>query len=58
LQAIEQDWLNAEKNHDAAAFERLVADGSPSPLTARARPRLREPLRSRPPTQPPPRWAI
>ncbi len=26
LQAIEQDWLNAEKNHDAAAFERLVAD--------------------------------
>ena len=26
LQAIEQDWLNAEKNHDAAAFEKLVAD--------------------------------
>ena len=26
LQAMEQAWLNAEKNHDAAAFERLVAD--------------------------------
>lgn len=26
LQAIEQAWLNAEKNHDAAAFEKLVAD--------------------------------
>jgi ketosteroid isomerase-like protein len=26
LQAMEQDWLNAEKNHDAAAFEKLVAD--------------------------------
>jgi uncharacterized protein (TIGR02246 family) len=26
LQAIEQAWLNAEKNHDAAAFERVVAD--------------------------------
>jgi ketosteroid isomerase-like protein len=26
LQAIERDWLNAEKNHDAAVFERLVAD--------------------------------
>jgi ketosteroid isomerase-like protein len=26
LQAVEQAWLNAEKNHDAAAFERLVAD--------------------------------
>jgi ketosteroid isomerase-like protein len=26
LQAIERNWLNAEKNHDAAAFERLVAD--------------------------------
>jgi uncharacterized protein (TIGR02246 family) len=26
LQAIEQDWLNAEKNHDAAAFEKIVAD--------------------------------
>jgi uncharacterized protein (TIGR02246 family) len=26
LQAIEQAWLNAEKNHDAAAFEELVAD--------------------------------
>jgi ketosteroid isomerase-like protein len=23
---MEQDWLNAEKNHDAAAFEKLVAD--------------------------------
>jgi ketosteroid isomerase-like protein len=26
LQAIERSWLNAEKNHDAAAFEQLVAD--------------------------------
>ena len=26
LQAMEQAWLNAEKNHDAAAFEKLVAD--------------------------------
>jgi ketosteroid isomerase-like protein len=26
LQAIERDWLNAEKNHDASVFERLVAD--------------------------------
>lgn len=26
LQGIEQTWLNAEKNHDAAAFEKLVAD--------------------------------
>ena len=26
LQAMEQDWLNAEKNHDAATFEKLVAD--------------------------------
>jgi len=26
LQAIERDWLNAEKNHDAAAFEKIVAD--------------------------------
>ncbi len=26
LQVIEQDWLNAEKNHDAEAFEKLVAD--------------------------------
>ena len=26
LQAIEQAWINAEKNHDAAAFEKLVAD--------------------------------
>jgi ketosteroid isomerase-like protein len=26
LQAIEQTWLNAEKNHDPASFERLVAD--------------------------------
>src|ERR1700736_5839004 len=26
LQAMEHDWLNAEKNHDAAAFEKLVAD--------------------------------
>ena len=26
LQALEQTWLNAEKNHDAAAFEKLVAD--------------------------------
>src|ERR1700737_1574952 len=26
LQAMEQAWLNAEKNHDAAAFEQLVAD--------------------------------
>ena len=26
LQAMEQDWLNAEKNHDAAAFEKIVAD--------------------------------
>jgi ketosteroid isomerase-like protein len=26
LQAMERDWLNAEKNHDAAAFEKLVAD--------------------------------
>jgi len=26
LQAMEQAWLNAEKNHDAAAFENLVAD--------------------------------
>jgi ketosteroid isomerase-like protein len=26
LQAIEHAWLNAEKNHDAAAFEKLVAD--------------------------------
>jgi Domain of unknown function (DUF4440) len=26
LQAIERDWLNTEKNHDAAAFEKIVAD--------------------------------
>src|ERR1700737_1623002 len=26
LQAIEQAWLKAEKNHDAAAFEKFVAD--------------------------------
>jgi ketosteroid isomerase-like protein len=26
LQAAEQAWLNAEKNHDAATFETLVAD--------------------------------
>jgi ketosteroid isomerase-like protein len=26
LQAIEEDWLNAEKYHDAAAFEKIVAD--------------------------------
>ena len=26
LQAMEQAWLDAEKNHDAAAFEKLVAD--------------------------------
>jgi uncharacterized protein (TIGR02246 family) len=26
LQATEQSWLNAEKNHDAAAFEKIVAD--------------------------------
>jgi ketosteroid isomerase-like protein len=26
LQAMERDWLNAEKNHDAAAFEKIVAD--------------------------------
>jgi uncharacterized protein (TIGR02246 family) len=26
LQAVEQAWLDAEKNHDAAAFEKLVAD--------------------------------
>jgi ketosteroid isomerase-like protein len=26
LQAMEQAWLNAEKNHDTAAFEKLVAD--------------------------------
>lgn len=26
LQAIEQDWLNAEKNHDTATFEKIVAD--------------------------------
>ena len=26
LQAMEQAWLNAEKNHDAAAFEQIVAD--------------------------------
>jgi uncharacterized protein (TIGR02246 family) len=26
LQAIERDWLNAEKNHDAVAFEKIVAD--------------------------------
>jgi len=26
LQAIEQAWLNAERNHDAAAFEKIVAD--------------------------------
>jgi ketosteroid isomerase-like protein len=26
LQAMERDWLNAEKNHDATVFERLVAD--------------------------------
>lgn len=26
LQALEQSWLNAEKNHDAASFEKLVAD--------------------------------
>jgi ketosteroid isomerase-like protein len=26
LQHIEQSWVSAEKNHDAAAFERLVAD--------------------------------
>ena len=25
LQAMERAWLNAEKNHDAAAFEKLVA---------------------------------
>jgi ketosteroid isomerase-like protein len=26
LQAKEQEWLNAEKNHDAAGFEKIVAD--------------------------------
>jgi len=26
LQSIERAWLNAEKNHDAAAFEKFVAD--------------------------------
>jgi ketosteroid isomerase-like protein len=26
LQAIERAWLDAEKNHDVAAFEKLVAD--------------------------------
>lgn len=26
LQSIERAWLNAEKNHDAAAFEEFVAD--------------------------------
>ena len=26
LQAIEQTWLQAEKNHDPASFEKLVAD--------------------------------
>jgi ketosteroid isomerase-like protein len=26
LQAMEQAWLNAEKNHDAAAFEKIAAD--------------------------------
>jgi uncharacterized protein (TIGR02246 family) len=26
LQAIERNWLDAEKSHDAAAFEKLVAD--------------------------------
>jgi ketosteroid isomerase-like protein len=26
LQATEQAWLTAEKNHDAAAFEKIVAD--------------------------------
>ena len=26
LQAMEHDWLNAEKNHDPAAFEKIVAD--------------------------------
>ncbi len=26
LRAMEQSWLNAEKNHDAATFEKLVAD--------------------------------
>ncbi|MFZ0769995.1 MAG: nuclear transport factor 2 family protein [Candidatus Sulfotelmatobacter sp.] len=26
LQAMERAWLNAEKTHDAAAFEKIVAD--------------------------------
>lgn len=26
LQSIERAWLNAEKNHDVAAFEKIVAD--------------------------------
>src|ERR1700688_2292811 len=26
LQSVEQAWLNAEKNHDAAAFEKIAAD--------------------------------
>jgi uncharacterized protein (TIGR02246 family) len=26
LQAVERTWLNAEKTHDAATFEKLVAD--------------------------------
>jgi len=26
LQGIEQTWLTAEKNHDPAAFEKLVSD--------------------------------
>jgi uncharacterized membrane protein len=26
LQAIERAWLNAEKNHDVAALEKMVAD--------------------------------
>ena len=26
LQAMEQAWLNAEKNHDTAAFEKIAAD--------------------------------
>jgi len=26
LQAMERNWLNAEKNHDTATFDKLVAD--------------------------------
>src|ERR1700730_1182678 len=58
LQATEKAWLNAEKNHDTAAFEKIVADDwiaiTPD---GKRQTRGRERLRSSPPTQPQLPWA-